>query len=121
MIYSKVKGVTLNPNFFVDDLSKPCTSNAEVKLVGEVITKTLDELKLQAHPDKSGVLIFGKGGERFCEEMEADPPRVQNFNLTVKSEETYLGMIFSTIIVIKALSIICRFPVCFIILCRFPM
>lgn len=91
----EVNNIKLYHNFFVDDLAKSCGSNLELKLNGEVITETLVELNLDAHPDKSGVLVFGKKKEKLRDEIARDPPKVQSFNLGFKEKETYLGMVFA--------------------------
>ena len=94
-IISSVDGIALNHNFFVDDLAKNCGMNKELKINGTIITETLGELQLQAHADKSGLLVYGKNKEKFKEEISKDPPMVQGFKLGFKEKETYLGMIFS--------------------------
>ena len=96
LIISTVGGLPLRPNFFVDDLAKPCGEIKEIVSNGKVITKTLNELSLQAHPDKSGVLNFGKAKNRLDEEFINEAPKVQDFELNIKSEETYLGMVFAS-------------------------
>ena len=96
LIVSSVKGLVLKPNFFVDDLAKPCGKVPEVVANGRVITQTLDELSLTAHPDKSGVLIFGKKKAELTEDVLSQKPTVQKFVLNIKNEETYLGMVFAS-------------------------
>ena len=95
IITSVIEGIALNHNFFVDDLAKTCAKNKEIKVNGEVITETLNELQLQAHAEKSGLLVFGREREKFKEEILKDPTKVQNFVLGFKEKETYLGMVFS--------------------------
>ena len=95
VINRTVNGITLGHNFFVDDLAKCCAGTEELVVNGEVITETLNELRLQAHADKSGVLVFGRRRDEFKELISKNPPRVQEFNLAFKQKETYLGMIFS--------------------------
>ena len=94
-IIKEVGGVKLYPNFFVDDLAKNCSAGGEVSLMGEVITKMLDELKLQAHSEKSGVLVYGENQDDFKSELENLKPEVQRFVLAFKTQETYLGMVFT--------------------------
>ena len=62
-IISEVKGVPLEPEFFVDDLHKICANEDELAINGVVIDETLAELKLDAHPEKSGIWCL-EGGER---------------------------------------------------------
>ena len=95
LIISEVSGVKLKPNFFVDDLAKNCGKVKEVKIMGEVISDTLNELRLDAHPEKSGVLMYGAEIDKFKKELEDDPAYVQGFKLNVKESETYLGMVFT--------------------------
>ena len=96
-IINSVGGITLHHNFFVDDLSKNCSNGKELNLNGEIITEALNELQLQAHPDKSGVLVYGKNREDFKKMIVSHPPQVQDFKLGFKEKETYLGMIFSCV------------------------
>ena len=94
-IISEVKGVPLEPEFFVDDLHKICANEDELALNGEVIDETLAELKLDAHPEKSGILVFGRKREALKEKILKKPTTIQGFNLQFKESETYLGMVFS--------------------------
>lgn len=94
-LIGNVKGVKMNPNYFVDDLAKNCVTALEAKANGEVITETLDELGLSAHPDKSGILVYGKNREKLITDILKDPTEVQKFKLNFKEKETYLGMVFS--------------------------
>ena len=80
---------------FVDDFSKCCKSSNESKKMGEAVTKALTELKMEAHPDKSGILVFGKQREKWYKDLDNNPTYIQNFTMKPKSLETYLGMQFS--------------------------
>ena len=91
---SVVGGVKMRKNFFVDDLAKINENVKEILLNCQVITESLDELGLKAHPDKSGLLVFGPEREKFKEEIRAEQPKVQKFELSFKKCETYLGMAF---------------------------
>ena len=95
-IIGEVDGVKCLPNFFVDDLEKTCVDETEVEANAGVITEMLNDLELQAHPDKSGVLVFGKGREQLIRKIELRSPRVQNFILSFKEKEVYLGMVYSS-------------------------
>ena len=59
-IIQQVKGIELSHLMFVDDLSKCCLNSEESREMGVAVTKALTELKTDAHPDKSGLLVFGK-------------------------------------------------------------
>ena len=91
----EIDGVKMYREFFVDDLSKNNISLREIKLNAEVITNMLKELRLTAHPDKSGLLVYGEKRENFKVEIEKDHPQVQGFKLKFMEQETYLGMVFS--------------------------
>ena len=91
----QVGPLTLDPLVFVDDMSKPCVTSTESAQMGTAITKTLDELKMEAHQDKSGLLIFGRNREKLKAEVEMNPTMIQNFKMGYKESETYLGMQFS--------------------------
>ena len=65
---SVIRGVPLKPGFFVDDLEKTAAQSEELRVNGKVITSTLDELGLDAHPDKSGILVFGRRREKIKRE-----------------------------------------------------
>ncbi len=95
LILGEVQGVRLFPNFFVDDLAKNCMKTSEVRVMGEVITEALDELRLEAHSEKSGVMVYGERRAEIMKELEEEPAFVQRFKLGFKEKETYLGMVFS--------------------------
>ena len=94
-IVSEVNGVPLEHEFFVDDLHKICADAEELAINGEVIDETLLELKLDAHPEKSGILVFGRKREALKAKIRDRPTTIQGFNLQFKENETYLGMVFS--------------------------
>ena len=88
--------LTLEPLLFVDDMSKTCINSKESAVMGEAITNTLNELKMHAHEQKSGLMIFGKNREQLREEVNNNPTYIQGFKLGFKEDETYLGMQFSS-------------------------
>jgi hypothetical protein len=53
---------------------------------------------LQAHPDKSGIFIFGSDKyKRSVEvELQKNPVYLTNFKLDIKSNEKYLGQIIQS-------------------------
>ena len=63
--------------------------------MGRAITQTLDELKMEAHNEKSGLLVFGKNKDKFIKEVDNNPTFIQGFRMGYKEKETYLGMQFS--------------------------
>ena len=57
--------ITLEPLIFVDDMHNSCKDSRESAAMGKAITTTLNELKMEAHSEKSGLLIFGKNKDKF--------------------------------------------------------
>ena len=94
---TEIKGLTLSQLMYVDDLSKCCSNSTESRLMGEAITKALRELKMQAHPEKSCILVFGKKREQIKEQVLKEPTVIQDFTMGFKDVETYLGMQFSEV------------------------
>ena len=94
LIRSEIKGVPLEEEFFVDDLSKVAKDEVELAENGIVIDETLNELRLEAHPEKSGILVFGRNREKLKEKIRARPTVVQGFEMQFKESEVYLGMTF---------------------------
>ena len=96
-ITKQINGINLSHLMFVDDLSKCCLDSEESREMGVAITKALKELKMDAHPDKSGLLVFGQNRDKLKREIEQNPTIVQNFTMGFKESETYLGMQFSSL------------------------
>ena len=92
---NKVSGMELSPLMYVDDIAKTCKTPIESKEMGEVITSSLGYLRMEAHPDKSGLLVFGRSREKLKEEILKNPTKVQDFEMGFKTSETYLGMQFA--------------------------
>ena len=79
---------------FVDDTNKTCETSEQARIGGKVFTQALNELGLEAHPDKSAMVIMGgkKYREKIMKELEEDPVYVQGFKMQVSECETYLGV-----------------------------
>ena len=92
---NSVKNIKLSPLMYVDDIAKTCKTPIESKEMGEVITSSLGYLRMEAHPDKSGLLVFGRSREKLKEEILKNPTKVQDFEMGFKTSETYLGMQFA--------------------------
>ena len=95
ILIGEIDGIKLYHEFFVDDLSKNNMTKEELHVNCKIITQMLNELRLDAHPDKSGILVYGEKRDEFKDEIAENQPEVQGFKMAFKSEETYLGMIFS--------------------------
>ena len=93
-ILNKTQGIVLSPLMYVDDIAKSCKNSTESARMGEVLTKSLSYLRMEAHPEKSGLLVFGRAREKLKAEITATPTEVQGFTMGFKETETYLGMQF---------------------------
>ena len=93
-VIQKVDSIPLSPLMYVDDIAKTCKSTDESSNMGEVVTTSLDDLKMEAHPEKSGLLVFGRRRATLKNQVKAQPTIVQGFEMGIKESETYLGMQF---------------------------
>ena len=93
-ILNSTQGIELSPLMYVDDIAKSCKTSAESAQMGQVLTKSLGYLRMEAHPEKSGLLVFGRAREKLKADIETTPTEVQGFTMSFKQAETYLGMQF---------------------------
>ena len=87
--------IKLSPMMFVDDFSKCNATPQESRTMGKVLTHALKDLKMEAHPEKSCLLVFGRNRDKLKEELKVQPTILQGFEMQSKPMETYLGMQFS--------------------------
>ena len=90
----KVNDIPLSPLMYVDDIAKVCKTPQDSADMGQAISDSLDDLKMEAHSEKSGLLVFGKKRDKLKEDLINDPTEVQGFQMGFKETETYLGMQF---------------------------
>lgn len=88
--------VEVLPTGFVDDLGTMRGSAEGVRDAGLLLTKTVDELSLRAHPGKTVNLIFGpkKKKEKIRAELKEEPMTIQGAQIKEVGEDAYLGMVF---------------------------
>ena len=95
MNYSHVR---LQPLCYQDDVGTMCTNIEMVKCQASRMSKMLKEKTLQAHHDKSGLLLLGskefKG--RIKEELKESQVSLNSFTLKTKLSDKYLGQIFES-------------------------
>ena len=98
--------VRLQPLCYQDDVGTMCTNVDMAKNQAEKLSNMLKEKTLQAHPDKSGILIMGakKYQQKVQSEVEKTKIRLNGFVLKTKISEKYLGQIFSSDISSSALA-----------------
>ena len=83
----------VNMILFVDDAAGIAMTIEELRIVGKVLTEALDELALEAHPDKSRILLMGpkKYRDKMKKELETEGVYVQGWEIKTSESETYLG------------------------------
>ena len=89
----KVNGENRGTIIFVDDTARLASSAEMARDGGKIFTQALDELSLEAHPDKSRLVILGskKIRDEMKEKLEKDPVMVQGWEMKTSESETYLG------------------------------
>ena len=93
----RIGEVLVDPLMFVDDVANPVEDGEKARKGGEMLTDALDELGLEAHPDKSRQVLMGttKWKKEVRKELEKKPVEIQDFILKESEEETYLGNVIS--------------------------
>ena len=89
----KIQGKNVGTMIFVDDTARLATSTEMARDGGKVFTQALDELSLEAHPDKSRIVVMGSKAlrEKAKKELEENPVKVQGWDMKTSEIETYLG------------------------------
>ena len=89
--------VRLQPLCYQDDVGTMCTNVDMAKNQAEKLSNMLKEKTLQAHPDKSGILIIGakKYQKKVQSEIKDNQISLYGFVLKTKLSDKYLGQIFS--------------------------
>ena len=84
----------IDPLMYVDDVERMTTTAQGAREGGEIFTKALNELGLEAHPGKSAQIIMGskKYRDNIRKDLENEPVMIQGFKLIESEEETYLGI-----------------------------
>ena len=96
----------MQPLCYQDDVGTMCTSLEMAKSQAKKMSKMLQKKTLQAHPDKSGILLLGskKYKDKMRKELEENPIILNNFSLRLKLSDKYLGQIFESDLSTSALS-----------------
>ena len=78
---------------FVDDTLRMATNTKMARDGGVIFTESLNTLSLEAHPDKSRIVIMGpkKLRDKVKEDLMKDPVMIQGWEMKNSSLETYLG------------------------------
>ena len=94
----KLGDLKIEPFSYVDDTIRCADCHEGAVEGGEIFTRALNELGLEAHPDKSAQILMGsnKWREEMREKLKNDPVVIQGFELKESQEETYLGIQLSS-------------------------
>ena len=89
----RINGKNRGCIIFVDDTLRMATDTDMARDGGVVFTESLNTLSLEAHPDKSRIVVMGprKMREKVKAELEKDPVKIQGWELKTSTMETYLG------------------------------
>ena len=84
--------VRIQPIAYQDDIGSICDDVKIAKSQADKLTKMTLKKNLEAHPDKSGILIIGsdKYKQKVEKELSKNPIYLTNFKLDVKHAERYL-------------------------------
>ena len=98
--------VRLQPLSYQDDIGTPCTGIEMARDQADKVSRMLQEKSLEAHHDKSGILILGSDKYKYKmqKEVECSPILFNKFTLQTKSKDKYLGQIFESDLGTSALS-----------------
>ena len=90
--------IRIQPLAYQDDVGSICQNVDMVRNQASKLTKMLSEKTLEAHENKSGVLILGsrKFQKKITKEIEENPIDFNKFNLNIKTTDKYLGQIFQS-------------------------
>ena len=87
-------GVKVSNLGYVDDTLSLDKEEVGTKFSCQIIEETLEELSLEAHPDKTKIVVCGN--KEWIEEkkrkLDLDPPEIQNFKVKTEHSEKYLGV-----------------------------
>ena len=88
----KMGKVRLQPIAYQDDVGSMCEDVEMLRKQAERLSKMTKEKVLQAHPDKSGIIILGS--EKYKKsvevELEKNPVYLTNFKLDIKTNDKYV-------------------------------
>ena len=89
----QIGGTNRGTIIFVDDTLRMATDTNMARSGGVVFTESLNNLSLEAHPDKSRIVVMGpkKMRDEIKKELEKDPVKIQGWDMKTSALETYLG------------------------------
>ena len=83
---------------YQDDIGKPCAGVNEAQAANIKMQHLFQEKGLDAHPDKTGFIVFGAPGykENVDKQLEQNKLMLGNFPVRKKVSDKYLGQILHT-------------------------
>ena len=91
----KYGNIRLQPLTYQDDIGDICSDSNMLRSHAKFIEKVLDEKKLDAHDDKTGITILGssKYRQEILRDIEKNPIFLRKFKIKLKQKVKYLGQI----------------------------
>ena len=89
----KIGNVRLQPIAYQDDVGSMCEDVEMLRNQAEKLSMMTKEKVLEAHPDKSGIIILGsdKFKRKVIDDLNKNPIYLTNFKLEIKTSDKYLG------------------------------
>ena len=90
--------IRLQPLIYIDDLARSSTHLNSVRAGNMKFSSMAMEKQLQFHPKKSCFLVYGPENfkARIHQEAEEEPVKLGEYKQLEKTEEKYLGDVFSS-------------------------
>ena len=97
--------VIIQPIAYQNDVGSLCSSIAMARSQANKLTKMTFEKILEAHPDKSGLVIIGseKFRKKTEDELKENPIYLTNFKLNIMKNTKYLGQVIENNLSISTL------------------
>ena len=101
--YGKVR---IQPMAYQDDVGSPCLNVNMARMQAVRLAKMIQEKNLEAHEEKSGIVIVGSKAfrEKVEKEVVENPIDFGKFKLDKKINEKYLGQMIETNLAMSALA-----------------
>ena len=89
----KIGNVRIQPIAYQDDVGSLCEDVNMLRKQVDKLSKITKEKTLEAHPDKSGIILFGSENfkRKVEENLKENPVYLTNFKLEIKTSDKYLG------------------------------
>ena len=98
--------IRIQPLSYQDDVGSICSNVNMARIQATKMAKMIKEKGLEAHKEKSGILILGSKAfrKKTEKELENNPINFGKFNLMIKNNDKYLGQIIESNLTDSALA-----------------